>query len=99
MNGRHIVLLTAAIGSLALTGCAQDTTHAIGAPILDSHFGKAVQRARAMQVLYPEGTPAHDASYSGKAAQAAMERLEPPAASPAPASSAPLPSTPGKATK
>lgn len=70
------VVVTLAIVSATLSGCAQDPTHVIGAPVLDSQFGEAFRKARAMQVVYPDGVEKNDEGYSGKAAHSAMQRLE-----------------------
>jgi hypothetical protein len=59
---------------VVLAGCEHDPTKPIGAPILDSQFGNAVKRARAMQTINPEGVEVNDQGYSGSAAQRAMDR-------------------------
>jgi hypothetical protein len=61
---------------VTLCGCVHEPAHVIGAPVLDSRFGEAVTRARAMQVINPEGVTVNDQGYSGKAAHQAIERYE-----------------------
>ena len=73
-KGRICVVIGVALATLLLPGCEHDPTKPIGAPILDSQFGNAVKRARAMQTLNPEGVEVNDQGYSGNAAQRAMER-------------------------
>ena len=68
-------LLGFAVGA-TLYGCAHEPPHVIGAPVLDSRFGEAVTRARAMQIINPEGMPVNDQGYSGKAAHNAIERYD-----------------------
>jgi hypothetical protein len=77
-----------ALSALLLAGCAHDPTQPIGAPVLDSQFGEAVKRARAMQVIRPDGIDVHDEGYSGSAAQRAMDRYS---SNGAPSPSAPPP--------
>ena len=62
--------------AIALCACSRTVPFGIGSPILDSHFGEAVTRARAMQTINPDGVTATDEGYSGKAAQNAMNRYE-----------------------
>jgi hypothetical protein len=61
---------------VTLCGCAHEPPRVIGAPVLDSRFGEAVTRARAMQIINPEGVPVNDRGYSGKAAHNAIERYD-----------------------
>jgi hypothetical protein len=89
MNARRSVLIAAMFGCLGLTACAQDVIHPIGAPLVDSHFGEAVKKAQAMQVIHPEGVEADDPGYSGKAAHNAIERYDMPASNSAARASAP----------
>jgi len=72
--------------AIALCACTQNIPFGLGAPILDSHFGEAVTRARAMQTINPEGVEVNDQGYSGKAAHNAMDHYEAgrPVAAPAP---------------
>ena len=79
MRSFLIIMATA-----ALWGCANTPPFQIGAPVLDSHFGEAVTRAKQMQIINPEGVNVSDQSYSGRAAHTAIERYE---AGPAKASS------------
>lgn len=90
MSNRRVgVLIGVAIAMLLLAGCEHDPTKPIGAPILDSQFGNAVKRARAMQVINPEGVEVNDQGYSGSAAQRAMDRYSNNGANPAPNNAAP----------
>lgn len=60
-------ILLAAIG---LAGCASTS------PVLDSHFGEAVNAAKAQQIINPDASQNTDpvAGVDGKAADAAMDR-------------------------
>jgi len=62
--------------AIALCACTRTVPYGIGAPILDSHFGEAVTRARAMQTINPDGVAVNDDGYSGKAAHNAMDQYE-----------------------
>jgi hypothetical protein len=62
--------------AVTLCGCAHDPAHVIGAPVLDTRFGEAVTRARAMQIINPEGVQVNDQGHSGKAAHSAIERYD-----------------------
>jgi hypothetical protein len=73
-KGRAVVMLGVALAALLFAGCTHDPTQPIGAPVLDSQFGKAVKRARAMQIVHPDGVEVNDQGYSGSAAQRAMDR-------------------------
>jgi hypothetical protein len=75
MINAHNAFLGLALG-VTLCGCVHEPAHVIGAPVLDSRFGEAVTRARAMQVINPEGVTVNDHGYSGKAAHHAIERYE-----------------------
>jgi hypothetical protein len=86
----HLVFFGLAI---ALCACTQNIPFGMGAPILDSHFGEAVTRARAMQTINPEGATVNDEGYSGKAVHNAMDKYE--RASPAAASPQGIHITPG----
>jgi hypothetical protein len=72
MNDKRNLLLGLGVG-IVLCACARPVPYGIGAPVLDSHFGEAVIRARAMQTINPEGVTVTDAGYSGKAAHKAMD--------------------------
>jgi hypothetical protein len=100
-NGRAAGAIGVAIAALLLAGCTHDPTQPIGAPVLDSQFGNAVKRAKAMQVIRPEGIEVNDESYSGSAAQRAMDRYSnngvPPAPNSAPSNGAPPLGAPVKA--
>jgi hypothetical protein len=98
MNRTRPVLFGVACTVLMLSGCAQDMHYTIGAPVLDSRFGRAVKRAREMQVIRPDGVAVNDEGYSGKAAQGAMERLDAPAKHATPVQLAPVLDL-GKASK
>jgi len=75
MNDMRIHLIFFGLAT-ALCACTQNIPFGLGAPILDSHFGEAVTRARAMQTINPEGIVVNDEGYSGKAAQNAMDHYE-----------------------
>ena len=89
MTNTRNAFLGLALGA-TLCGCVHEPAHVIGAPVLDSRFGEAVTRARAMQIINPEGVTVNDHGYSGKAAHQAIERYDGraiPAPSSSPASS------------
>lgn len=75
MNDKRTLLLFFGL-AIALCACTRTVPFGIGAPILDSHFGEAVTRARAMQTINPEGVTVNDEGYSGKAAHNAMDHYE-----------------------
>ena len=75
MHDARTFILTAIVGA-ALWGCANSPPFQIGAPVLDSHFGEAVTRAKQMQIVNPQGVDVYDQSYSGKAAHTAINRYE-----------------------
>src|SRR5687767_10427849 len=75
MTKAHTAFVGFVLG-VTLCGCAHDPAQVIGAPVLDSRFGEAVTRARAMQIINPEGVPVNDQGYSGKAAHQAIERYD-----------------------
>jgi len=64
-------ILSALIASAALVGCATSKT-----PVLDEHFGEAVNAAKAQQTLYPDASTTNEAVYGvdGAAADAAIDR-------------------------
>jgi hypothetical protein len=88
----HLIYFGVAI---ALAACTQNVPFGMGAPILDSHFGEAVARARAMQTINLEGTAVNDEGSSGKAAQTAMDHYDRgrPVAAPAPQAVQMVPAT------
>lgn len=100
-NGRAGAVMGVAIAALLLASCTHDPTQPIGAPLLDSQFGHALKRAKAMQVIRPEGVEVNDEGYSGSAAQRAMDRYSSngPASTPnaAPSNAAPGLGAPVKA--
>lgn len=63
-------ILSALIASVAMTGCATKT------PILDDHFGEAVNAAKAQQTINPDASMNADpvAGVGGQAADAAVDR-------------------------
>jgi hypothetical protein len=89
----HLIFFGLAI---ALCACTQNVPFGLGAPILDSHFGEAVTRARAMQTINPDGVAVNDEGYSGKAARNAMDQYERgrPASAPMPQAVQMLPAMP-----
>ena len=89
MTNARNALVGFALG-VTLCGCVHEPAQLIGAPVLDSRFGEAVTRARAIQVINPEGVTASDQGFSGKAAHRAIERYE---GQPAPGGSSNSPST------
>lgn len=73
-------ILSALIASAAMAGCATNT------PVLDEHFGEAVNAAKAQQTINPDASLNTDpaAGISGQAANAAIDRyhksfVQPPA--------------------
>lgn len=73
-------ILSALIASAAMAGCATNT------PVLDEHFGEAVNAAKAQQIINPDASLNTDPEYgvSGQAADAAVDRyhksfVQPPA--------------------
>lgn len=73
-------ILSALIASAAIAGCATNT------PVLDEHFGEAVNAAKAQQTINPDASLNTDPAYgvSGQAADAAVDRyhksfVQPPA--------------------
>ena len=97
MTDTRTFLLTLMVAA-ALWGCARTAPFQIGAPVLDSHFGEAVTRAKQMQTINPEGVTVNDEGYSGKAALIAIDRYESSAVRSAgqSASSTPAPDATGK---
>jgi hypothetical protein len=93
MIDKRTLLLAFGIG-IMLCACTRPVPLLIGAPILDSHFGEAVTRARAMQTINPEGVTVNDDGYSGRAAQKAMDQYDRGAPAAAPHAAA-LPVMPG----
>lgn len=63
-------ILSALIACTAIAGCVTNT------PILDEHFGEAVNAAKAQQTLNPDASSNMDpvAGIDGQAADAAMDR-------------------------
>ncbi|MDO9151915.1 MAG: hypothetical protein Q7U33_11090 [Methylotenera sp.] len=63
-------ILSAFIASVAIAGCATKT------PILDDHFGEAVNAAKAQQTINPDASMNTDpvAGVGGQAADAAVDR-------------------------
>jgi predicted small lipoprotein YifL len=73
-------ILAILLASVALTGCATQT------PILDQHFGDAVNAAKAQQIINPDASQNTDpvAGIDGQAANASVDRyhksfVQPPA--------------------
>jgi hypothetical protein len=63
-------ILSALVASAAMVGCATNT------PVLDEHFGEAVNAAKAQQIINPDASMNTDpaAGVSGQAADAAVDR-------------------------
>ena len=63
-------ILTALLALVALAGCATQT------PVLDQHFGEAVNAAKAQQTINPDASLSTDpvAGIDGQAADAAVDR-------------------------
>jgi hypothetical protein len=63
-------ILSALIASAAMAGCATRT------PVLDEHFGEAVNAAKAQQTINPDASMNTDpvAGVGGQAADAAVDR-------------------------
>jgi hypothetical protein len=91
MNDTRTLFLTLIVAA-TLWGCGNTASFQIGAPVLDSHFGEAVTRAKQMQIVNPEGVDVSDEGYSGKAAHSAIDRYESAAAKGAAPSSSSTPS-------
>src|SRR5450830_1583868 len=73
-------ILAALLAPVALAGCATPT------PVLDQHFGEAVNAAKAQQTINPDASLNRDpvAGIDGQAANAAVDRyhksfVQPPA--------------------
>ena len=75
MNDTRTLFLMLIVAA-AFWGCGKTASFQIGAPLLDSHFGEAVTRAKQMQIVNPQGVDVYDQSYSGKAAHTAINRYE-----------------------
>ncbi|WP_036302640.1 hypothetical protein [Methylotenera sp. L2L1] len=63
-------ILSALIASVAMAGCATNT------PVLDEHFGEAVNAAKAQQTINPDASMNTDpvAGVGGQPADAAIDR-------------------------
>ncbi len=63
-------ILSALIASAVMVGCATKT------PILDEHFGEAVNAAKAQQTINPDASMTNDVVYGvdGAAADAAVDQ-------------------------
>jgi hypothetical protein len=86
MNDTRTLFLMLIVAA-AFWGCGKTASFQIGAPLLDSHFGEAVTRAKQMQIINPEGVDVSDDGYSGKAAHSAIDRYESAAKGAAPSAS------------
>ena len=73
MDIKSALLLGASSGVLLLCGCAIDAGWTGAAPVWESQFGQAVSKARAVQIIHPEGVAADDDGFSGKAAEVLMQ--------------------------
>jgi len=64
-------ILSALIASATMVGCATSKT-----PVLDEHFGEAVNAAKAQQTINPDASMTNEAVYGidGAAADAAVDR-------------------------
>jgi len=64
-------ILSALIASATMVGCATSKT-----PVLDEHFGEAVNAAKAQQTINPDASMTNEAVYGidGAAADAAVDQ-------------------------
>ena len=93
MKRMAVVFALTTLGPFVVSGCAQQTSFHQSTPRMDAQFGQAVKRARAAQVIHPDGVVIRtEEGFAGRAAEVAMQGYyKAPAAAPAMA----IPALPG----